>query len=179
MTCSDHDRVNRRIRIKFLLVSSAEFKSELLRSRVCASSAGCAQSNKLCASQLPDSGNQCSLREVPRAQQAHSDRGLIRPAELPWNNLHALCRLIFLVRVADQHSKVRLLRFARDYLISGGCVFNVEGMRDQRLQIQLAVGKQLQKRVHISRLAPAHVANGIITSFLLESLVVSAGSVRA
>src|SRR5450631_3497994 len=50
-------------------------------------------------------------------------------------------------------------------------------MRDQRLQIELALRHELKERLHVAGFGPTHVANGIVAALLLVSCVIAARTV--
>src|SRR5439155_10040980 len=51
-------------------------------------------------------------------------------------------------------------------------------MRDQRVDVDFALGEQLKKSFHVARFGPSNIADRIISALLLVSCVVAAGAVR-
>src|SRR5207302_10802934 len=56
-------------------------------------------------------------------------------------------------------------------------MFNRKSMRDERYDAHFPFREQMQKRFHIPRFRPAHIADRIVTAFLLISGVISARAI--
>src|SRR5882757_301202 len=131
---------------------------------------------------FPDSFNdrqQSTGREVARSKESYGNRlrsggdGSTRAAD---RNAPGFLGKF---RVCNQHAEKRLLRLFRYELVCQMRLLDREAMRDQGFYIDFAVSQKLEKRFHVARLSPAHVANRVIDTFLFVSCVVAAGAVGA
>src|SRR5579862_158560 len=69
------------------------------------------------------------------------------------------------------------MRFSSDEVVGGIRTLDGKTMRDQALEIEFALGEKLQKSIHIARLGPAHVADGVVDSLLLVSCIVTSWTI--
>src|SRR5580692_1772832 len=79
--------------------------------------------------------------------------------------------------IGDQHTKKWFASFSRDQIVGGVRTRDGEAMRDEGMEVKFAIGKKLEKSFHVARFGPAHIANGIVDSFLFVGRIVAARAV--
>src|ERR1700733_237546 len=179
MARRNHNCIYCRIMKNLLLVGGAVAKPKLTRRMTSVRAIGRTDDDQLDAVGPLHRRQQRRSRKASRSQQSHPRRPLVRPRNLlrPQNQFQT-SRLLSIVGISNQHSKERLSGFPSNQLVRALRPLDWELMCDEGFQIELLIRKQLQKRIHIPRLSPAYVADGIVSPFLFIGGIVSTWSVR-
>src|SRR6267143_5915889 len=146
-----------------MFIGGTVVKSELLRDMMGMGTISRAYTHQRRATNSFYCRQQCARGEVARPQQPDGNRfrggdgGCFR---VPCHFYCDALGLVYKLRISNQDSEKRLLRFPRDEFICRLRLINRKPVRNQSADIHFAIGEELEKSLHITSLRPPKIPNG-------------------